>query len=101
MNGEVVRVESSAEVDAHGEEHKAGDDTDEHVGDSVKGRNERRSNKSTDDGPIQGDGQETITSSATKELVDDDTLGPDPAKDGEIGQASEDPSGEPVPDESS
>lgn len=85
-------------MDSHGDEDEEDDDATEHVGDGVERRDQRRAQETAVYRPVERGGHEAISVSWTKDLLDNDTVGRNPANPSKRRQALEDPAGEPEPD---
>lgn len=85
-------------MNAHGNDNEEDDDASEHVGNGVERRDQRRAQEAAVYGPVERGGHEAISVRGTENLLDNDTVGRNPANPSKRRQALEDPAGEPEPD---
>lgn len=100
-NGQVLVVVKLAVVDSGSDDPEPGNHTDQSVGNTEPGGDQRRKVETGDLGPVKGDGNQRQTGPSTKQLVDDRIVGSDPSNPGESTQEGSDEAREPVPDERS
>lgn len=101
MHREVLGPEGSSVLDTQCGDENEDKDTGDHVGNGEEWVDKWRGQETSDDGPIEGDWDETKTSDTAKNLVDNWVLWSNPAGEGEVGQELSDPSWEEIPDERS
>ena len=86
-------------MNANGSDDEEEDHSDQGIGYRVPWRDQRAVRVGADLRPIECDGDERHPSPATKELIDDDVIGTDPADKGKDAEEGRDEAREPVPGE--
>lgn len=98
-DGQVLVVVKLAEVDGGSDDPEPGNHTDQSVGNTEPGGDQRGKVETGDLSPVEGNRNQRKTSPSTEQLVDNGAVGSDPGNPGEGTQEGSDEAGEPVPDE--